>query len=135
MALKSTDPACPISAFGLLCMPTARTLATCSSFGASEARDVSLFRFVGEVGDIFAIFPQRQTLVMMPATMPIAHAMRVADEQRSYLLLDTKIDRLPCGFMAQVAHAPFYLATCLVLGTLQFLPTAGIFGTTGLLLR
>src|SRR5712692_2146729 len=98
MALKSTDPACPISAFGLLFMPTARTPATCSSFGASEARDVSLFRFVGEVVDIFAIFPQRHTLVMMPATMPIAHAVRVADQHRGYILLATIIEHLPWSF-------------------------------------
>lgn len=34
--------ACPISSLGLVMMPTARTLARSSSFGASEAQDASL---------------------------------------------------------------------------------------------
>src|SRR5260370_2732771 len=95
MALKSTDPACPISAFGLLFMPTARTPATCSSFGAIEARDGSLFRFVGEVVDLFAIFPQRSTLVIMPTTMPIPHPRRLAHNPHPYRLLATITDPRP----------------------------------------
>ena len=52
MAREPASAAGPISAFGLLFMPASGTLATCSSFGAGEARDVSLFRFVGEIVDI-----------------------------------------------------------------------------------
>src|SRR2546421_7259961 len=46
---EPASAACPISSLGLVFMPTARTLARCPSFGASEARDVSRFRFVGEI--------------------------------------------------------------------------------------
>jgi len=38
-------------------IPAYRTLATCSSFGASEAHDVGLLGFVGEVVDVFAVLP------------------------------------------------------------------------------
>ena len=57
MAAETTLLAVPYSAFGLMSMPTSRTLATCSSFGASEAHDVGLLGFVGEVVDVFAVLP------------------------------------------------------------------------------
>ncbi len=55
---KPAGAAGPISSPGLVFVPTARTLATCSSFGASEAQDVGLFGFVSEIVNVFAIFPQ-----------------------------------------------------------------------------
>lgn len=54
---ESAGTADPISTIGLLFMPTARTPATGSSFGAGEAQDVSLFGFVGEIV-VFPVFPQ-----------------------------------------------------------------------------
>src|SRR5438093_1104817 len=92
VALETASAACPISVFGLLFMPTARTLATAASFRASEARDVSLFRFVGEIVDVFAIFPQGHAVIVVPAIIPIADTMRFANEERSDLLLNTKVD-------------------------------------------
>ena len=89
--------AVPNPAFGFVLMPTSGTLATCSSFGASEARDVSLFRFVGEIIDVFAILPQGHALIVVSAVIPIAHAMRIADEQHSDLVLNTKVNDLLQG--------------------------------------
>jgi hypothetical protein len=86
MALKPTGSTCPTSAFGLLFMPRAWTLARCSSFGASEARDVSSFRFVTEVVDILAIFPQGHTLVVVSSLVLLADALWIADEESPYLL-------------------------------------------------
>ncbi len=133
MALKSADPACPISAFGLLFMPTARTLTRSSSFRASEARDVSSFRFMGEIVDILAIFPQGHTLIVVSASIAIAHPMRIADEQRSYLMLNAKVDDLPARLMTQITDTSLSPMTLFVLGSLQFLPPAGIFLAAGLL--
>jgi hypothetical protein len=70
---KLARAADPISAFGFVFLPTARTLARCSSFGAGEARDVSLFRFVGQVVAIFAIFPQGHALIVVPTSVLVTN--------------------------------------------------------------
>jgi hypothetical protein len=64
----ATGLACPISSLGLVFMPTDRTLATCASFGASEAHDVGLFGFLREVVDILAILPQGHPLTRSAVT-------------------------------------------------------------------
>src|SRR5260370_32509382 len=134
MAREPASAASPISAFGLLFMPASGTLATCSSFGAGEARDVSLFRFVGEIVDILAILPQRHTLIVVSAVISIADTMRIADEERSNLLLDTKVDDLSCGLMTHSADTTKRATRDLVLGALQPLPATGMFLAAGLLL-
>ena len=78
MASKSTGSTDPISSLGLVCMPTYRTPAAGSSFGAGEARYVSLLRFVGEVVNILAIFPQGHTLIVVSAVILVADTMRIA---------------------------------------------------------
>src|SRR5205823_1250829 len=115
MASKTTDSACPSSAFGLVFMPTCRTPARCASFGAGEAHDVSGFGFVGEIVDIFPVFPQGHTLVVMPALIVVAHAMRVANEERPDLVLNTEVDHLPSRFMAHIPDTSFSAAALLVL--------------------
>jgi hypothetical protein len=132
---EPASAACPISPFGLLFMPTARTLATCSSFGASEARDVSLFGFMGQVVNVFPILPQRHTLIMMPSSILIADAMRIADEERAHLVLNAEIDHLARRLMSLIADTPFSAATLLVLGALKLLPATGILRASGLLFR
>ena len=67
---KAAGSTYPISAFGLLFLPTDRTLARCSSFRASEAHDVGLLGFVGEIVDILAIFPEGHALVVVSTTAP-----------------------------------------------------------------
>src|SRR5215472_9655130 len=126
MAAKTTDSACPSSAFGLVCMPTCRTPARCASFGAGKAHDVSGFGFVSEIVDIFAVFPAGHPLVVMPAGIPIAYPMRVADEEHPDLVLNTEVDHLPGRFMAQISDTSFSAAALLVLGSLQPLPTTRI---------
>jgi hypothetical protein len=134
MAREPASAAGPISAFGLLCMPASGTLATCSSFGAGEARDVSLFRFVGEIVDILAILPQRHALIVVSAVISIADTMRIADEERSDLLLDTKVDDLSCGLMMHSSDTTKRATRDLVLGALQPLPATGLFLAARLLL-
>src|SRR5215472_1385562 len=131
---ETASTAYPISALGLVFTPTSGTLATCSSFGASKARDVSLFCFVREVVTILAIFPQGHPLVVMLAVIPIADTMRIANEEASYLVLYTKVNDLTGGFVAQIVDTPFSTTTLLVLGTLQFLPASRILLATRLLL-
>ena len=99
---ETADLACPISAFGLLLMPTSGTLTRGSSFRASKARDMSLFRFVGEIVDILAVFPQSHALIVVSAIVTVAHAMRIADEERSHLLLNTEVDDLASGFVPTI---------------------------------
>ena len=135
MAGKTAGAADPISVLGLMTMPASGTLATCSSFGASEARDVSLFGFVGEIIDVFAILPQGHAAVMMAATITGTHPMRIADEERSDLVGDTKGDDLPGGFMTLITNATVVSFAYLVLGSLQFLPATGILLTSALLFR
>ncbi len=131
---KSTDPACPISALGLVFMPTARTPTTCSSFRAGEARDVGLFRFVREIVDILAILPQGHALIVVSAVIPIAHAMRIADEQHSDLVLNTKVNNLPGSLMTQITDTTLRATTDLILSMLQLLPSMGMFLAAALLL-
>ena len=135
MAAKPTDSACPISAFGLVFMPTYRTPARCASFRAGKAHDVSSFGFVGEIVDIFAVFPQGHTLVVVPALIGVAHAMWVADEERPDLVLNTEVDHLPARFMAQIRNSPLGSPTLRVFRALQLLPAMRILLATRLLFR
>ncbi len=98
--------ACPRSAFGLVLVPTSGTPAACSSFGAGRARDAGLLGFVGQGVDVAAVFPAGHALVVVPAAVPGAHAVRVADEERPDLVVDTKVDDLARRFVPEIAHAP-----------------------------
>ncbi len=132
VADKPAAAACPISAFGLVLVPAAGTPAAGSSFAAGEAQDAGLLGFMGEVADVFAVFPARHATIVVTAGIPAAHAMRIADEERSHFLLDAKIDHVSRGFVAQVADAPLGPPTDLVLDALEFLPTTGVFGAAAL---
>ena len=123
---EATGTACPISPFGLVFVPTSGTLARCSSFGAREARDVSLFRFVGEIIDVLAIFPQGHALIVMSAIIPIVHPVGIAHEETSHLILHTEVDDLASGLVAQITDPPFTAFAHLVPGVLQFLPATRI---------
>ena len=122
MASKSTGSTDPISSLGLVCMPTYRTPAAGSSFGAGEAHDVGLFCFMGQVVDVFAVFPLRHALVVVSAPAFPANTMRVADEERSHLVLDAEVDHPPRGFMTQITDTALAPAADLVPGALQLLP-------------
>lgn len=124
----------PISTFGLVFVPTYRTLARGSSFGASEAHDVSGFGLVREIGDIFAIFPQGHALIVVSATVLVADPMRISNEKGSNLVLHTEVDHLASGFVPQVTNASLCSSTLLVLRSLQPLPTTRRLLASGLLL-
>lgn len=126
MAPEAALAARPVSAFGLVTMPAAGTPAAGSSFGAGRARDAGLLRFVGEVLNIAAIFPLRHTAIVASATVPVAHSVRIADEERADLMLDTEGSDLARGLVAQVAHAPLGPTADVVLRPLQLLPTARV---------
>ncbi len=130
---EPASPACPISSLGLVFMPTARTLATCSSFGASEARDVSLFGLVGEIVDIFPIFPQGHPLIVVSAIVMVTHAVRMADEERPHVLSLAEVDHLACGLVPQITYTPLCTSALLVFSVLQLLPAARILLATALL--
>lgn len=131
---KAAGAAGPNSSLGLVFMPTCRTLARGSSFGASEAHDVSRFGLVREIILVFTIFPQGHALVVMPPCILGANAMRITDEESSDLLLDAEIDHLARGFVPLVTNAALGTSALLVLGALQLLPAPGILGAAGLLL-
>jgi len=107
MATEAALAARPSSAFGLVTMPAAGTPAAGASFGAGRARDAGLLRFVGEVINVAAVFPLRHAAVVMSATVPVAHAMWVADEECADLVLDTEVDDCASGLVSQVADALF----------------------------
>jgi hypothetical protein len=125
----------PLSAFGLVSMPTCRTAARCSSFRATEAHDVGSFGFVSEIIKVFAIFPQGHALIVVSSCGLVTDTMRIANEEGSHLLLDTEVDDGSRGFVASIANAPFSATALLVFGSLQLLPAPRIFVAAGLLLR
>jgi hypothetical protein len=120
VALEAASAADPVSLPGLLFMPTAGTLTRCSSFRASGARDVSSFGFVGQIGDVFAIFPQGHALVVVPAMISIADTRGIADEEGSDCVGDTEIDDFPGRLMALVTNLSGIALAHFVLGLLQF---------------
>jgi hypothetical protein len=125
MTAKPAATTGPVSSPGLVFVPANRTPARCSSFGAGEARDAGLFGFMGEVVDVAAVFPQGHTVIVISAGAPVAHAVRVADEERSHVLFDAKVDDLPCGFVPQVADAPLGPTTDRVRGPVGASSSAG----------
>lgn len=131
---KSALFAMPLPVFRLVLMSTSGTLARCSSFGASEAQDMGLFAFVGEVVDITTIFPQGHALVVMSPVVAGTNAVRIADEERTDLVVNTEVDDLPCRFMAHITDPSFRASALLVLGTLQVLPASRVLLASGLLL-
>jgi hypothetical protein len=134
VADKATFLATPNPAFRFVLVSTSGTLATCSSFGASEAQDVGSFGFVSQVIDILAVFPQSHALIVVSATITIADAVWIADEETSYLLLNTEVNDLPRGFVSHITDTPFRPVADLILGSLQLFPTARILLAASLLL-
>src|SRR6266487_4491212 len=130
---EAAGAADPVSAPGLLLMPTAGTLSTCSSFRASRTRDVSLFGFVGEILDVFAILPQCHALVVVSTLVLLANAMRIANEDRPDLVVNTKVNHVPGGFMACITNTPVRTFADRMLGALQFFPAARVLLAPGLL--
>jgi len=131
---KSTLFAMPLPVFRLVLMSTSGTLARCSSFGASEAQDMGLLAFVGEVVDITAIFPAGHALVVISPVVAGTNAMRITNEERTDPVVNTEVDDLSCRFMAQVTDASGQTSALLVLGTLQFLPASRVLLAAGLFL-
>ncbi len=134
VAPETAGAADPVSVPGLMFMPTSGTAATGSSFRAGEARDVSLVRFVGQIINVFAIFPLAHALIVMLATIFVTYAMWIANEKGAHLVFNTEVDDLTGGFMAQITDAPFVALTCLVLGPLQLSPATGVLLAAALLL-
>src|SRR5262249_23851594 len=89
---------------------------------------------VGQIVNIFAIFPQGHTLIVVPTALLFAHAMRIANEEASNLLLDAEVNHFAGGFVSQVTNAPLSTSTLLVFGMLQTLPATGVLSAPGLLL-
>ena len=134
MSGEAASAAYPISPFGLLFLSTSGTLARCSSFGASEAQDVNEFGFVGEIVDVFAVLPAGHTLVVMPAFVMLAYAVRITDEEAPHRMLNTKVYDLSSSCVTHISHTPGNSSADLVLSTLQVLPASRILLTSGLLL-
>ncbi len=117
----------PSSAFGLVLVPTSGTPAGGSSFGAGRARDAGVLGFVDQVVDVFAVFPQGHALVVVPPAVLGAYTVRIADEERPYLVFYTIVDDLARSFVPEIAHAPLGPSARLVLRALQLLPAPGVF--------
>jgi hypothetical protein len=133
MACEATFSARPISSLGLVFMPTCRTLATCASFGASEAHDVGLFGFMREVVDILAILPQGHPLVVVTTRMAVTDAMRIPNEERANILFLAEVDHFAGSFVTQITNAAFCSCLDLVLGSLQLSPSSRVFFASRLL--
>ena len=124
VSLETARLAVPLPVSRLLFVPTVGTPARCSSFRAGEAHNMGLFGFVGQIIDVLAIFPYGHPLIVVPTVILAADPMRIANEERADSLFDTKVDHFACGFVSQITDTAFCPMALLVLGTLQFLPTA-----------
>ena len=132
---KAAGAAPPGSTCGLVFVPTSGIPATGSSFRAGEAQDAGLFGFVREIVDILAIFPQGHPLVVVTTRIAIADPVGIANEKRADFLLLTEGNHLAGSFVAQIADTAFCSCFDLVLGSLQFSPSARVLLASGLLLR
>ncbi len=124
----SAEPALftvPLTIAWFMLMPTCRTPATGSSFGAGEAHDAGRFGFVGQIVDIFAVLPQGHTLIVAASTVLVANTMRIANKEGAYLLLHAEVKHLPGGFVAQVTYPALTATTRLVFRSLQCAPAFG----------
>ena len=72
VAAKPAAAARSSSAFGLVLVPAARTPDAGPSFGAGEAQGAGLLGFMGEVVDVFAVFPHGHATVVVTAGVPCA---------------------------------------------------------------
>jgi hypothetical protein len=135
VADKATLLTVPNPAFGLVLVSTSGTLARCSSFGASEAQDAGSFRFVGQIVTILAVFPQGHALIVVPASIAVTDAVRIADEETSHLVLNTEVYHLAGGFVPHISDTAFRAQTYFMLGTLQLLPPTRILLAVSLRLR
>ena len=132
---KPAGVARPNSSFGLVSMPASGTPARCPSFGAGEAHDAGLCCFIGQIVDIFAVFPQCHPLVVMPSLILMPHSMRISNEKRPDCIRYAEIDHALGGFMPLVTNTPLGMLAHFVLGLLQSLPSTGILLASGLLFR
>ena len=126
VSLETASLAVPLPVSGLVCMPTVGTPARCSSFRASEAHNMGLLCFVGEVVDILAIFPQGHPLIVVSALLLAAHPMRIANVECANVVFDAEIDHLVGGFVSQITNTAVSPTALLVPGTLQLLPATRI---------
>src|ERR1700730_4001660 len=124
----------PLPVFRLMFMPTYGTLATCSSFGASEALDLGLFAFMGEIINVTTVLPQAHTLIVVASSVPISHTVGIANKEGPNFLFNAKIDHFAGSLMALITNTTFDSSRLLVFGTLQLFPATGMLRTPGLIL-
>ncbi len=135
VADKATAPTGPVPPCRLLLPVTSRTAAAGSPLTAAEARDADLCTLLVQIVFVFAVFPLRHALVVMPSFVLVAHPMRIAHVEHLHLLLLAKVDHLPRPLVSQVAHAPLALAPFALPCILQAPPALGAFVTAGLQAR
>ncbi len=85
-----------------------------------------------KIVDIFAEFPQRHPLVVMPPLILMAYSMGIPNEKRPDLLFDTEVDHLPARFMPLVTNTSLGTLAHVVLDPLQSLPSTRILLASGL---
>ena len=133
VAAKPAGATSPGASCGLVLVTASGTPARCASFRASEAQDVALRGFVGEVVDVAPVLPLRQTPIVMPPTCAGTHTVRVADEERPHAVRDAKVDNCPRGFVSQVTDPSLRPSADRVPGPLQLLPALRMLLTARLL--
>ena len=70
---------------------------------------------------------------MVPPAVPLADAMRIANVDRPDLVVNTKVNHVPSGFMACITNTPVRAFADRILGALQFFPAARVLLAPGLL--
>src|SRR5215469_7680100 len=131
---KLASMARPMSALGLVFVPTSRTAARGASFGAGEAHEVGSFGLVAEVVDVHAIFPRGHPLIVLASTVLAPDPMRIPDEQGANFMFNAEVDHGPGRFVSSITNTVLCTTALLILGALQLLPAPRILLAPSLLL-
>ena len=98
--------AAPHPSFDFVFPAAYRTLAARSPLRTSEALDAGCLGFIRQVGDVPAVLPPGQALIVMPSAGAPAYTIWIADEQVAYLVLLTKGDDLARSLVAERSDLP-----------------------------
>src|SRR5262245_45912449 len=89
-----------------------RRLSACSPLrGSRSARVPSCLRFVRQRGDVLSVFPASHALVVMAPAGASAHAVWIADEERTDALRLAEGDHSPRALVAQVPDLAAFAGT------------------------
>ncbi len=68
-----------------------------------------------EIVDVASVFPLRHTIIVITACVLVTHTVRVANEERTTLVFNTKVDHFASGLLRERMPRPVTISALLVL--------------------